>query len=118
MFLSNTSFANVAASQTDANIVTAQDGKIIRVIGGFAVVAGTAMNLTFNSKGTGTGTAISSIIPCGANGGLVIPLPAQQDTGNPPFGYFRDTNKGEGLAVTTGAGASIVGITLTYVTIG
>lgn len=117
MFLSNTSFANVAASQTDSNIVTAQSGKIIRVIGGFVVVAGTAMNVTFNSKGTGTGTAISSIIPCGANGGAVFPLPAQQNTGEPPFGYFQ-TNKGEGLAVTTGAGATIVGITLTYVTLG
>ena len=117
MFVSNTSFANVAASQTDSNIISALDGKIISVIGGFAVVAGTATNVTFNSKGTGAGTAISSIIPCGINGGLLMPLPAQQNTGEPPFGYFK-TNKGEGLTVTTGAGASIVGITITYVTIG
>mgnify|MGYP001567464283 CR=1 FL=1 len=117
MFVSNTSFVNVAASQTDANIVTGIYGKVIRVIGGFAVVAGTAMNITFGSKGSGTGTAITSIIPCGANGGLALALPTQNTTGEPPFGYF-ETNKGEGLTVTTGAGASITGITLTYVTMG
>lgn len=117
MFISNTSLANVAASQTDANIVTGLNGKIIRVIGGFAVVAGTATNVTFNSKGTGAGTAISSIIPCGINGGILMPLPPSLPTGEPPFGYFQ-TNKGEGLTVTTGAGASITGITITYVTIG
>ena len=54
MLISKTSFVNVAASQTDTNIVTAVGSKIIRVIGGFAVVAGTAMNVTFNSKGTGS----------------------------------------------------------------
>lgn len=115
MLASKTSFANVAASQTDANIVTAVPGRIIRVIGGFAIVAGTAMNVTFNSKGSGTGTAITSIIPCGANGGAVWPLPPPVDSGQPPHPYFQDTGKGEGLTVTTGAGATIVGITLTYV---
>lgn len=114
MLISKTSFVNVAASQTDTNIVTAVGSKIIRVIGGFAVVAGTAMNVTFNSKGTGSGTAVTSIIPCGANGGAVWPLPAQSDSGEPPHGYWQ-TNKGEALTVTTGAGATIVGITLTYV---
>ena len=117
MLISKTSFVNVAASQTDTNIVTGIDAKRIRVIGGFAVVAGTAMNITFNSKGTGSGTAITSIIPCGANGGAVWPLPAQTTTGEPPHGYWT-TNKGEGLAVTTGSGATIVGITLTYVELG
>lgn len=117
MLLSKTSFVNVAASQTDTNIVTGIDGKIIRVIGGFAIVAGTAMNLTFNSKGTGSGTAITSIMPCGINGGIALTLPAQSNTGEPPHGYFKDTGKGEGLTVTTGAGATIVGITLTYVEI-
>lgn len=117
MLLSNTSFANVAASQTDALVVAAQDGKRIKVIGGFVIVAGTATNVTMNSKGTGTGTAITSIMPCGINGGISWPLPSQSTSGEPPHGYFT-TNKGEGLAVTTGAGASITGVTVTYVTVG
>ena len=114
MFLSKTSFANVAASQTDANVITAKDSTIFRIIGGFVVVAGTATNVTFNSKGTGAGTAITSIIPCGINGGLLMPSPSQDRSGEPPFGYF-DTNKGEGLTVTTGAGASIAGVTVRYI---
>ena len=114
MLLSKTSFANVAASQTDSNIVTGIESRRIRVIGGFVVVAGTATDVTFNSKGTGSGTAITSIIPCGANGGAVWSLPAQQATGETPHGYWT-TNKGEGLTVTTGAGATIVGVTVVYV---
>ena len=114
MFLSKTSFANVAASQTDANIITKKDGVVMRIIGGWAVVAGTAMDITFNSKGTGAGTAVTALIPCGINGGLLMPSPSQDRSGEPPFGYF-DTNKGEGLTVTTGAGASIVGVTIRYI---
>ena len=113
MLISRTSFANVAASQTDSNIVTGKDGTIIRIIGGFVVVAGTATNVTFNSKGIGAGTAITSIIPCGANGGLMMSSPSQNPSGESPSGYF-ETNKGEGLTITTGAGASIVGITIRY----
>ena len=116
MLVARTSFANVAASQTDSNIISAKESTIFRIIGGFVVVAGTATNVTFNSKGTGAGTAITSIIPCGINGGLLMPSPAQIPSGESPCGYF-DTNKGEGLTVTTGAGASIVGITLRYVEI-
>ena len=117
MLASKTSFANVAASQIDANIISAKDSTIFRVIGGFVVVAGTAMNVTFNSKGTGAGTAITSIIPCGINGGLLMPSPSQDNSGEPPFGYF-DTIKGQGLTVTTGAGASIVGVTVRYTELG
>lgn len=116
MLLVKTSFANIAASQTDSNIVTGVDGRKIRVIGGWVVNAGTAMNVTFNSKGTGAGTAITSIIPCGANGGLLMPSVQPDRVGEPPYGYF-ESNKGEGITATTGAGATIVGITLRYVEI-
>lgn len=116
MRLSKTSFANVAASQTDANVITGKDGVVLRIVGGWAICAGTATNLTFNSKGTGAGTAITSILPFGANGGFVIPTPNVVPSGEPPYGYF-DTNKGEGLTVTTGAGASIVGVTVRYLEI-
>ena len=116
MLASKTSFANVAASQTDANIISRVDGRILRVVGGWAVNAGTAMNITFNSKGTGSGTAITSIIPCGINGGLLMPSVQPNTVGEPPYGYF-ESNKGEGITVTTGAGASIIGVTLRYLEI-
>ena len=116
MFLSKTSVSNVAPSTTDANIITGMDAKVIRVIGGWVVAAGTATNITFNTKPIGSGTVISSTIYCGINGGLVMPLPTPVPFGQAPFGYF-DTNKGDGLTVTTGAGAS-VGVTVVYVTLG
>ena len=116
MLVAKTSFANVAASQTDANVISAKDSTIFRIIGGWVICAGTATNVTFNSKGTGAGTAITSICPYGVNGGHIMPSPSQPITGEAPPGYF-DTNKGEGLTVTTGAGASITGITIRYVEI-
>jgi len=116
MLVAKTSFANIAASQTDSNIITGVPGKVLRVVGGWAVNAGTAMNITFNSKGTGSGTAITSIIPCGANGGLLMPSVQPITVGEPPYGYF-ESNKGEGITATTGAGATIIGVTLRYLEI-
>src|SRR5690348_6473018 len=113
MLLVKTSFANVAASQTDSNIISLVQGKRLRVIGGWVVNAGTAMNVTFNSKGTGAGTAITSLIPCGANGGLIFPSAQPIAVGEAPYGYF-ESNKDEGITVTTSAGATIMGITLRY----
>lgn len=101
-------FANVNASSTDAVLVPAVAGKKI-VILALAMVAGaTATNLTFNSKGSGTGTPVSALFANAANGGAVLPYNAA--------GWFQSRVAGEGISVTTGAG-SATGIQVTYVAI-
>lgn len=100
-------FANVSASQTDSSLVAAISGKIIRVVAFVSQAGGTATNLTFNSKGGGAGTAISMTFQNGANSGEVAPENIQ--------GWFQ-TNVGEGLTVTTGAG-STTGVQVTYVVV-
>lgn len=97
-------FANIAASTTDGAIVTAVVGRKIRVVAVAAVCAGTATNITFNSKPGGSGTAISCLFANGANGGEVL--------GYNPKGWF-DTNTGEGLTATTGGG-STTGVQVNY----
>jgi len=100
-------FANVAASQTDSSLVSAVNGKALTIVSAFLVAGGTATNVTFNSKGTGSGIAITALIANGANGGAVLPYNEQ--------GWF-NTNQGEALTVTTGSG-STVGIQVTYLEI-
>lgn len=100
--------ANVAASQTDSSLVAAVSNKRIRVVSVAALAGGTATNLTFNSKPSGAGTAISCLFANAANGGFVLPEASE-------FGWF-ETNVGEGLSVTTGAG-STTGIQIVYVLI-
>jgi hypothetical protein len=101
-------FGNTAASQTDEAIRAALTGRRLRVLGGTVVVGGTATNVTFNSKPSGSGVAISPLYALGANGGMVLPFN--------PHGYF-ETAPGEGLSITTGAGAT-VGWLLTVAVIG
>lgn len=97
--------ANVAASTTDGSVVSAVTSKKIRVLA-IAVLAGsTATNITFNTKPGGAGSAKSCLFANGANGGVVLPFN--------PVGWF-ETNSGEGLSATTGAG-STTGIQVTYV---
>jgi len=97
-------FANVAASQTDSALVAAKEGKRIAVLAAILITAGTATNVTFNTKPAGAGAAISMAFPNAANGGAL---------GNHnPHGWFL-TKTGEGLSVTTGAG-STTGIQLVY----
>ena len=95
---------NVAASQTDSAVVAAKTGFKIRVVALYAVAGGTATDLTFNTKPVGAGTAISALLANAANGGLVL--------GVNEHGWF-ETNSGEGLSVTTGAG-STTGIGVVY----
>jgi len=98
-------FANVAAASTDSSIIAAVTSKKIRVLE-FRVHAGaTATNITFNSKPSGGGVAISELFACAINGGRA--------DGFNPFGHF-ETVSGEGLTVTTGAG-STVGVGVVYV---
>jgi len=99
--------ANVAASQTDASLVTAVAGKIIRVVLFRLHTGASATTVTFNSKPAGAGTAISETFACGANGGRA--------DGFSPVGHF-ETAAGEGLTVTTGSGAT-TGIGVKYVVV-
>jgi hypothetical protein len=98
-------FVNVAAAQTDSVVVAAVPTKILKVMAVVAVAGGTATDLTFNSKGSGAGTAISPKFANGANGGEVLNVN--------PFAWFQ-TNVGEGLTVTTGAG-SATGVLVLYI---
>lgn len=100
-------FANIAQSLPDQSLVTLTSGKIIRVLSVVMVAGATPTNITFNSKGSGAGTPISPLFANGANGGAVLPFD--------PFGHF-DTNVGEALTVTTGAG-STTGILIKYILI-
>lgn len=96
--------ANVAASQTDSSVVAAAAGKRVTVESVALLAGGTATNVTFNSKGSGAGVAISALFACGINGGIVLP--------HNPKGWF-ETVAGEALTVTTGAGAT-TGIQVQY----
>lgn len=96
--------ANIAANTTDGSIVAAVTGKRLLVLS-FRLHAGaTATNVTFNTKPSGAGTAISELFACAANGGRA--------EGYSEAGHFQ-TNEGEGLTVTTGAG-STTGIGVVY----
>lgn len=97
-------FANIAASQTDSNLVSAVSGKRIVVKQVFCLAGATATNLTFNTKPAGSGVAISPLLANGVNGGAVMPYSER--------GWFQ-TNMSEGLTATTGAG-SATGILIGY----
>lgn len=94
-------FANIAASQTASSLVAAIAGKRIRVLGLVLLAGATATTAIFNSAGT----AISMTFANGANGGAVLPF---------SLGGWFQTNPGEALTVTTGAG-SATGIQICYV---
>lgn len=68
------------------------------------VCGGTGTNATFNSKGSGQGTAISPLFANAANGGAVLPFHER--------GWF-ETELGEALTLTTGSGAT-TGVLVTY----
>jgi hypothetical protein len=97
-------FKNVAASQTDSSLVTASAGYRVLVLSYQLMAGGTATDVTFNSKGSGAGTAISMLHACGSNSGIA--------SGFASYGFFK-SNKSEALTVTTGAG-STVGIQVQY----
>lgn len=88
---------NVPAGSTDAAGVAAVTGWRIRVLAVLMVSGGVATTVQFNSKGAGAGTPISPNYPMGVNG--VFPAPYN------PVGWW-ETNPGEGLTVTTGAGST------------
>lgn len=94
---------NLAASSTDGvfsigTLPSAKTGYKIAVFG-VAINHGdtTPSTVILNSKGSGSGTAISATLKAPANGGFVLP------PGDEP--WFT-TNLSEGLTVTTGAGST------------
>lgn len=94
-------FANIAASQTDSQIVALVAAKKIRVLALYCVAGATATSITLQSNAT----AKSALLANGANGGEVLPFN--------PAGWF-ETVAGEALKATTGAG-STTGIGVVYV---
>jgi hypothetical protein len=86
-------FDTVSAGATDSALVAAVAGQKIRVVSGLVSCGATPSSVQFTSKGAGAGTACGPVI---ANS---IVLPEQRS------GWF-ETNVGEGLSVTTGAGSA------------
>jgi hypothetical protein len=90
-------FANVPQSTTDQVLVAAVAGRRVRVCG-LVLSATLATNATLNSKGAGAGTPVSPLFALGST----VPVTLLFN----PAGWF-DTNPGEGLSVTTGAGSAV-----------
>ena len=99
----NSAFVNLAASSTDGpftggTLPSALAGAKVAVYGVVLSEGDTTpSSVTFNSKPSGAGTAISALLKASANGGFVMA------PGSEP--YFT-TKTGEGLTVTTGAGSA------------
>jgi hypothetical protein len=98
-------FANVVASSTDASLIAAVVSKKLRVLSFRVECGATATTFVFNSKGAGAGTAIDFTQQNGANGGMIA--------NNNQHGWI-ETNAGEALTCTTGAG-STTGVSGTYI---
>jgi len=96
--------SNVVHETTDGALVTAVAGNKVRVLGVNVVAGGTATLVTFNSKPSGAGAAVSAAFSLGANG--VLTLPIHED------GWF-ETSGAEGLSVTTGTGSTCA-VTVIY----
>lgn len=103
---------SVLASQTDdtlngtnSTVPAAVPGSKIKVRSVVIVQGATASaGVTFNSKPAGSGVAVTGTFTPAAGGSVVLP--------DCDKGWF-ETNTGEGLTVTTGAGAT-AGISITY----
>jgi len=94
----------IAAGTTDGAIVSAVPGQRIRVIGFWANSVSTS-TFVFNTKPSGAGTAISPI---------VTPAAAQNTNISNGGTTLFQTNIGEGLTLTTGAGGN-TGVVVSYV---
>lgn len=102
-------FGNTAAGTTDAEVLAALTGRRQRVLAlSLQNGAAGATSVTINTKPSGSGVAISPTWNLAASGGHALPFN--------PHGWF-ETAPGEGLALTTGAGAT-VGWLLTVVVVG
>lgn len=107
--MANQTFSNITASSTDSSILAASTGVRIRVLGVAAETGSSATSITFNSKGSGSGTAISMTFSLPANGGFVLPVAGAPMNEVPWF----QTNIGEALTATTSSG-STTGVQVVY----
>lgn len=89
-------FDTVANNTTDSVLQAAAANKTIVVLAVFANCSNATgpATITFNSKGSGAGTAISPTFRIPTGGGFVLPYSE--------IGWF-ETNLGEGLTASTGA---------------
>jgi hypothetical protein len=101
--------ASVAAGTTDSVLVAGASvggtGAKVRVVS-FVVAAAAATpaaSIVFNSKPAGAGTAISPVMATAA-GQTIVGDSAP----------FWESNKGEGLSVTTGAGTNATTVSIAY----
>jgi hypothetical protein len=100
-------FANVAQSSTDTVLVAAKTGQRIVVLAILAHAAGSVeTDVTLNSKGASSGTAICSTKQVAGNGGWRASRGCSTD-------FLFQTKRGEALTVTTGAGSTL-GIDLLF----
>lgn len=86
---------SVAASTTDGELWPAESGRSVRLLSAFAL-ATAATALTFNTKGTGAGVALTPAFASADGHPTVAWQPSD-------YGWLQ-TNPGEGLTVTTGSG--------------
>jgi hypothetical protein len=96
----------VPTATTDSSIVAAVAGKKLRILAIKAVNGATATTITFNSKGSGAGTAISAP--------FVVAVSAAIDFHPSEFGWF-ETNAGEAFTATTAASGATVAIQVIYI---
>lgn len=100
----------IVAGQTDASVVGAIADRKIRVMGVWVFPTTTPpASVTFNSKGSGAGTAISPVLPLVASTPLQVPGPS--DTG------LFETNRGEALTITNPAGTTAAVFMVSYVVV-
>lgn len=109
----SSAFANPVGATTDAVVVAAVANKRLRVIGFILSPAATTppASAVFTSKPGGAGSAISATF--GLVAGVSV---ASGGVGEQRAGLF-ETNVGEGLSVTTGAGAGACGVQVVFETV-
>jgi hypothetical protein len=94
------------AGVTDSVLVANSGNARIRVLAVLLVAGATPpATITFNSKGSGAGTAISPA--------LNIPASANTPIGGTPYGLFQ-TNRGESLTWTNPAGTAAAQMVVVY----
>jgi hypothetical protein len=94
-------YKNVGSNQTDYVLHAGVVGKKIRLTHFMLVIGGAATNVTFNSKGSGAGVAISPLFAFDARSGACAPYA--------PNGWLQ-TNEGEALTITTSNSGVSTGI--------
>ena len=99
---------DVASADAAGNeIIAAVAGKKLCVLG-MCVMAADAVSATLHSGPADTGTALSGPMPLGANGGYVIPMPAD------PQMHWLETGVGEALTMLLGSAVQVSGWLVYY----